>query len=109
MLAKANRINKDYEFTKIRQRGNSARGKLLYFKYTKSTNGQNKIGIIISKKNIAKATQRNLIKRQIRYVVKKHLLKLNGVSLVIGLNNQAKEYTFKELELDYLNLISRIR
>lgn len=62
------------------------------------------LGLSISKK-IGKATRRNLIKRRIRFVCRRHFEKLKNHSMIFVAKDGILKLSFEELEQDFLSCL----
>lgn len=59
------------------------------------------LGLSVSKK-VGKATKRNLIKRRVRFLCKKHLQMLSNYAMVFVAKNGIIEIPYRVLEQDFL-------
>jgi ribonuclease P protein component len=66
-----------------------------------------RFGFIVPKKVLAKATDRNLIKRRIKFFLTKNLAKIRPVDILIFPNSQLFKKKFSELELELTSLFSK--
>lgn len=71
-----------------------------------------RLGMVISKKNVRKAVDRNRIKRQIRSSFRQYISKETGVDVVVlaqkGSSLQQNKVIFETLGLSMKNLVSQI-
>ncbi len=84
MLAKKQRLTKKKEFEKITQPGKAHYSAILMLKILKNDLAYSRFGIIVSNKVSKKASQRNLIKRRIREIIRLNLNRIkSGYDIVI--------------------------
>lgn len=77
MLPKKNTL-REKDFSRIFRLGKYYRGKSLIARFTLNNLGENRFGVVISKKVSHKATVRNKIKRQIRAIIAEFSAQLNS-------------------------------
>lgn len=65
------------------------------------------LGLSVSKK-VGKATKRNLIKRRVRFLCKKHLQVLSNYAMVFVAKNGIIEIPYRVLEQDFLVCIKGV-
>lgn len=94
-------IKKNWEFQKIFCANNSVHTKYLsmYFLKTESWG----IGIAVSKK-FAKAVVRNFIKRQVKYILRKRSLRLEGHGVVLLVKQRFCGLSFRQKEQEVLRV-----
>ena len=105
MLAKANRLTKDKEFTKTFRKGRSSYDSIVGVKIIKNNLQINRFGIIVGRKVSKKAVERNRIKRQIRAIIRQkiELMKI-GSDVLLIITPEALTVSFRDLEKSvYLN------
>ncbi|MBD3359435.1 MAG: ribonuclease P protein component [Candidatus Buchananbacteria bacterium] len=78
MLEKKQRLTKKKEFEKITQRGKAYYSPILILKILKNDLSYSRFGLIVSNKVSKKASQRNLIKRRIREIIRLNLNRINA-------------------------------
>jgi ribonuclease P protein component len=66
------------EFRKALKRGRNFREGRLVVKVSKAKERKTKLGILVPKKNVKKAVDRNRIKRRIKEIVRKNFKKIRG-------------------------------
>lgn len=109
MLAKNNRLTKKNDFDKIWQSGITLKSKLFLIKYRPGRMEKSRFGIVVSKKNISKATQRNKIKRRIRYIIGQYPLESNrNMDVVVITNKFTSVAKFPDLKNELVVLLSKI-
>ena len=111
------RIRKQEIFKRLAEKGTFARGELFYVWADKQSEaGQSAycarpiLGIIVSRRTDARATRRNLLKRRIREIFRKHQheLKENSVFLVKAKESR-KTTSFEAMEKDLVALFKKAR
>ncbi|EKD56017.1 MAG: hypothetical protein ACD_58C00317G0009 [uncultured bacterium] len=109
MLAKNNRLTKDRDFKRVWAKGNTFKGNFIYIKFNQNTTNQNRFGVVISKKNVAHAVDRNKVKRRMRYIIQKHIDNVpSKLDIIINFSNNIMQASYKDLENDYLGFVRRI-
>ncbi len=99
MLAKANRLTKEKEFTKTFRKGRSSYDEIMGVKVVKNGLQINRFGIIVGRKISKKAFERNKIKRQIRAIIRSKIeLIKKGNDVLIIVSPEALIKTFHDLE-----------
>lgn len=99
MLNKTQRLTKNKEFEGVLKNGSFKNSKLLKVAFLKNTLSKNQYGVIVSNKISPKAVIRNKIKRQIKYLLKKHEQKIiQGNNIVIITHPSIKKEGVKQIE-----------
>lgn len=110
MLAKNNRLAKS-DFKKIWQRAKTLKGRLFLIKYQPNNldKSRSRFGIIVSKKNINKATSRNKIKRRIRYIIQTYSRKSTlNYDVIILTNKSVADSIFLDLKNELAQMLDQI-
>lgn len=109
MLPRLNRLTKKKDFEETYQQGKAVGGNFLLIKTKPNQEKQTRIGIVVSKKVAKKATERNKLKRRIREIVRKKNTKdkLGGDIVIIAKKPSAKA-SYRELEADWENVLSKL-
>ena len=109
MFSKNNRLKKKKEFERVFKKGQSIKKDLLLFKYIENGLESPRIGIVISKKTCARASERNLVKRRIREIIKQQINNIKNLDIVIvvlsGIN---KDTEFARLENTINSILEKI-
>ncbi len=89
MLSKKYRLSKDRDFKKVYKNAPKIKGGFLSIRYVSNKEEQSRFGFVVSNRAVAKASKRNLVKRQLREALRGYLdrikpgydviLKLEGV------------------------------
>jgi len=109
MFIKQNRLKKKKDFEKVFKKGKTIKQDLFVFKYIENNQDSPRIGIIISKKVCSRASERNLIKRRIREIIKKEIDQLKNLDIIIiALSKISKDIPFTELEQEINKFYERI-
>jgi ribonuclease P protein component len=113
MLVKKHRLKKKKDFEKVYKEGKGFKQDFLFLKAVNNDLEDTRIGIVVSAKIAKKATERNLIKRRLREILRKRLEEIKpGLDIVIitlkGIN---KETSFQAIEetIDKLLLKTKIK
>ena len=107
-LKKENRILKSSEFQVVLNKGNKAVTKRLVLLVLASTDPAQKLGLIVSKKNIGNAVARNRVKRLLREVFRLHRDHLTPNSRVVVIARRPSVgSTFEDLKSDFLRAVKR--
>lgn len=109
MLPKSQRLTNTRDFKRVYQKGSFFSASFFSFNWSKSKFPQTKVGVVITKKTAAKATDRNKIKRKFRALAQKYYNQIPpGFDLIIVIKPKAKEADFAELEKDFAWAIKKI-
>lgn len=73
MLSKENRLKKEKDFEAVFKSGKGFKEELLRVKISRNNLNSSRFGFIVSKKYSKKASERNLLKRRMREIVRKNL------------------------------------
>ena len=104
MLKKDSLLTKNKEFETVMAKGKAEYSPILMFKFIKNDLKISRVGIIVSNKVSKKASQRNLIKRRIREIIRLNFKNLKpGYDIVIVaspkiINQQGKILAYQEIE-----------
>ncbi|MFC1598415.1 ribonuclease P protein component [Patescibacteria group bacterium] len=104
MLQKQYRLTKNKEFEIVASKGKAVYSPVLLIKNTGNNYQYSRFGIIVSNKVSKKASQRNLIKRRIREIIKQEFDKIEkGKDIVIIaspkiINDKGKVMPYEQLE-----------
>lgn len=104
MLKKQYRLTKNKEFENVMAKGKAGYRPILMFKFIKNNLKISRVGIIVSNKVSKKASQRNLIKRRIREIIRLIFKNLkSGYDIVIVaspkiIDEQGKVLSYQEIE-----------
>jgi ribonuclease P protein component len=107
MLKKQQRITDSKDFQTIYRRGRHYSNAFFSLNYSKNYYGHTRVGIVVNKKVAKKATERNLLKRQIREIIKKDYDKfIIGTDIIISSRPKTKELNFAQLEKELVTLFT---
>lgn len=69
-----------------------------------------RFGVVVGLKVHKKAVRRNLIKRRLREILRKHLLEISpGKDVMIMVNNKALDAEYAELEAQLLSCLTKLK
>lgn len=86
-LAKIERLTKQKDFNQVFTRGKSLKNALMTIRILPNTLNYSRLGIIVSKRRVRKATDRNRLKRLIREAFRQNKNTLpKGLDILINLN-----------------------
>ncbi len=83
MLPKKNRLTDEKDFQRVYKKGQYCASNFFRINCLQDSRVEKKIGIVISKNVAKKATQRNLIKRQIRQIIYDNLGNIKSQTKII--------------------------
>ncbi len=110
MLKRQQRITNGKEFQNIYRRGRHLSSAFFGLNYLRNNFGFSRIGVVVSKKTARKATDRNLYKRRVREILRLNYTKITaGFDIIITLKGSVREADFKQLELDLLEIINKLK
>jgi len=111
MLPKNNRLSRA-DFDLVFKRGRRVRGNFFSLVYLGSGDKKEttKIGIVVSKKAVKKATERNKLKRQIRAVLINDMVDSlpSGQKIVLMASSAPKTRNYQELKDEIIELFGKI-
>lgn len=102
MLSRSARLTQRRDFQRVYRTGRSRPGALLWLKYGAGEGSATRVGIVISTKVAAKATDRNRLKRQLREIIRQELAKKAATTakkydIVLSATPRAKKADFEGL------------
>ncbi len=115
MLKKSLRLTKKKEFDYAFKKGRSVYSPFLLLKYVANNQPFSRFGIIVSNKVSKKATQRNLIKRRLREIIRSVQPEIkNGFDFVLIvspkiINEKGKVLTYQSISESFLPLLKKIK
>ena len=102
MLSKKYRLKKKKDFERVYKSGKTIKQDFLLFRILENGLENPRIGIVISKKTLSKATVRNLVKRRIREAVRHFLPRISkNVDIIIT----AKKRASKDKDLEEIKIL----
>lgn len=110
-LTRRQSMTRSYEFAHVRTAGVSHAGRCLVLSAAPlpNPNAISFFGIICTKK-VGHAVTRNLLRRRVRELLRKHGAPVaTGLQFVVILRNRAKEVPFQTLEKDFLKTLKRLQ
>jgi len=113
MLSKKYRITKNKEFESIMKNKKAVYSPVMMCKYIKSNNDYPRFGLIVSNKVSKKASQRNLIKRRLREIIRLNLAKIKkgyDLAIIVSpkiINEKGKVLKYDELEKFLIDLFKK--
>lgn len=106
MLAKSQRLHTDKDYARLFAKGRAFHAKGVTMKAMKSKVPVTKVGFVVSTKVAKKANVRNLIKRRMREVVRKHYKDMEqGIDIAFMARPESKAMSFAELRASVLELL----
>jgi len=113
MLAKKYRLTKNLQFEAVMGKGQAVYSPILLIKQINNKYNYSRIGIIVSNKVSKKASQRNLIKRRLREIIKKEFSKIKkgkDVVIIVSpkiINENQKVMEYKQIEKYFLTSMQK--
>jgi ribonuclease P protein component len=103
------RLHRPEEFERV-LRNKAITDKWLALHSTENTIGSNRLGIIVSKRVVAKSVARNRIKRAIREVFRQSsLVEINTLDFVVRLRRNLREEEIMEFRRSLSRLLMKVR
>jgi len=110
MLKKTNRLLKNTDFARIIGRGRAMASENILLKYVKTDSSQSRFGFVISAKVSKKATERNLLKRRMREIIRCNIgAASGGYDFVFIARKSALDLNFNELKEEIIRLLGKIK
>ena len=109
MLPKNYRLTNEGDFKRVYEEKRSIFLPSLSLRYlAKEKNEGSRFGFVVSAKVYKKSTERNLLKRRMRAIVKKNLPDISpGYDYIISARPKIKNKTFKEIEEEIKKLFEK--
>ena len=109
MTKKENRLGES-QIKRALQRGRELRGRFFKVKaYRVRDYASGRLAVVISKKTLNQATDRNLCRRRVKAAFGKELPQLAGWEIVVLPRNIAKDCPYNELEEDVKKCADQLR
>ena len=109
MLSKVNRLRTDKEIKALFTKSKSAFGMCSIIKAKKNNLSVSRFAVVAGIKVSKKAVARNKIKRQVRYIIKKHLEEIEkGWDVAFLIKKDALEKSFQDIEKDLVASMKKI-
>lgn len=108
MLPKVNRLKDRSDFASILAEGSYLKGRVVGLKFLRPSGEYEppKLGLVVSKKFSKRATDRNLVKRRLRAIMRGVLPRMvGGVKLIIIVSRPEVDVSFESLRHDLLELL----
>ena len=110
MLKKTNRLLKNTDFARIMRRGRAIASGDFLLKYVKTDGSQSRFGFMISAKVSKKATERNILKRRMREIIRRNIgVASGGCDFVFIARKSALDLNFNELKEEIIRLLGKIK
>ena len=110
MLARQNRLNKTRDFERVFKGGRPYYTKKIGIKALKNKLSVSRFGIVVSTKVAKKATKRNLLKRQLREIIRLRVLKIKqGYDFMIIALPGLSGLNYRELEKEVEGALKKLR
>jgi ribonuclease P protein component len=110
-FARRYRLTKTDEFSSVFGFRRAIRGKLLMLHYQPRPEGNTeaRLGVVVAKKLLKRAVDRNRVKRVVREQFRLHRAALPGVDLVVRLAAKPATLDGAQLAADFLALLDKLR
>ena len=107
MLKRINRLRKRYQYQYIYKSGSFISEKAVTLHYVTSKTKCIKVGFAVTKK-IGGAIKRNLIRRRLREIIRKHLINLKqNYNIIIVAKESILDVDFENLSKQIVNLLKK--
>lgn len=110
MLPATNRLKQEKDFSLLARSKKSAFSKTVSMKMRENALPHSRFGVVVGLKVHKRAVKRNLLKRRIREILKKHLPEIKpGYDIMIMCQTKALELDFVELEVQVLSCLKKLQ
>lgn len=110
MLPAIHRLKLEKDFSQLARSRKIAFSKALGLKMRENGLPHSRFGVVVGLKVHKKAVRRNLIRRRIREIVRKHLPQIQpGRDVMIMVNNKALDADYPELEAQILSCFAKLK
>lgn len=107
MLPLKNRLTKDRDFQRA-YKGKGVKTPFFSLRFILNRKGGPRVGIVIGKKVSKKSTERNLLKRRVREILKKSISNIQGnYDIILAPLPQANKLSFKEAEKEITEMFKK--
>ncbi len=101
MILRKNCLKKRKDFLTVFKEGEKIQGRFFYLKFIMKEEDLSRFGIVISKKVLRKATERNKIKRRTRAILREKILKeKKGIDCVLFFHSVPNSFKILEEEIE---------
>lgn len=109
MIAREHRLTVKRHFKKVYDKGAKYNGDVFVCRYLKKpTSLPSKISVVISKKTVADAVTRNLIRRRYKAFLRDPIKDINGFDLIF-IPKRGKEQSFKNISEEITKCLKNLR
>ncbi|MEK7546362.1 MAG: ribonuclease P protein component [Patescibacteria group bacterium] len=110
MLPAIHRLKQEKDFSQLARSRKIAFSKALGVKMRENGLPHSRFGVVVGLKVHKKAVRRNLIRRRIREILRKHLAEfLPGRDVMVMVNAKALDADYAELEAQTLSCLTKLR
>jgi len=110
MLPAAHRLKQEKDFSQLARSRKIAFSRALGMKMRENGLPHSRFGVVVGLKVHKKAVKRNLIKRRIREIIRKHLHEIApGKDVMVMANAKALEADYAELEVQLISCFTKLK
>jgi ribonuclease P protein component len=110
MLNRQQRITSDKDFQTIYRRGRHLSSAFFNLNYLGNNLDRARIGVVVNKRVAKKATERNLLKRQLREILRNNYSQIqSGLDLVISTKGPSVKLGFDKLKEELMILLEKAK
>ncbi len=110
MLPATNRLKQEKDFSLLARSKKSAFSKAVSMKVRENALPHSRFGVVVGIKVHKRAVKRNLLRRRIREILKKHLPTIKpGYDVMIMTQTRALDLEFSELEAQVLSCLKKLQ
>jgi len=109
MITKSNRFGASRHVKRALNKGLNWRGSYFNLKsFRRRDEGGARLAVVVSRKTLAQAVKRNLLRRRVQGAFREHLPKLNGYDIVVLPNRSALPAKFTELSAEVTRWVEKL-
>ncbi|WKZ29685.1 MAG: ribonuclease P protein component [Patescibacteria group bacterium] len=110
MLPATHRLKQEKDFSLLSRSKKSAFSKAVSMKVRENALPHSRFGVVVGVKVHKRAVKRNLLRRRIREILRKHLAEIKpGYDVMVLTQTKALELEYKELEAQVLSCLTKLQ
>jgi len=106
MISRKHSLSQSKAISYCLRKGRFVKSNIFRIKYVKSYDAVFRLAIIISKKNIKLAVDRNFLKRRVKHIIHKYKIDKIPIHLIVNVKQKIKNIEFQQLEKELSNLLN---
>ena len=108
-FTRLSRLLKSQQYSAVLKTGKKIHTRGLIFTFKPNEWGRPRLGLVIAKRNVKRAVDRNQVKRVLRECFRKHQAYLGDLDIVIGAKLACGELSKEEIRQFFANFLNEVR